>query len=218
MTWRDIFDMIIVNARKPDFFSQRNSMYQIVTEDGLMKPVVQAFKGGIFAGGSAAQVEKAVGIKGDDIMYVGDHIYTDAGVAKMTFRWRTCLIIRELEEEVLAAFEGRESRKKIIELMHKKELVGDLFNHLRLGFDPIRHNNGRFTKDPEILEMMMAQMLMVMTKLDEEIGLRISRDGADFSETWGYLCRAGVHDKSFLYRQIEKWADIYTSRVANFHR
>ena len=35
---------------------------------------------------------------------------------------------------------------------------------------------------------------------------------------WGYLSRAGVNDKSQLMRQIEKYADIYTSRVSNFLR
>lgn len=61
-------------------------MYKIVTSEGLMKPVFLAEKGGIYAGGSARQVEKAIGVEGDDILYVGDHIYTDAGVAKMKFR------------------------------------------------------------------------------------------------------------------------------------
>lgn len=27
-----------------------------------------------------------------------DHIYTDAALAKLRFRWRTALIVRELEE------------------------------------------------------------------------------------------------------------------------
>jgi hypothetical protein len=35
---------------------------------------------------------------------------------------------------------------------------------------------------------------------------------------WGYLSRAGLNDKSQLCRQIEKYADVYTSRVANFLR
>ena len=29
-------------------------------------------------------VEKALGVEGDDILYVGDHIYTDAGRAPAT--------------------------------------------------------------------------------------------------------------------------------------
>ena len=35
--------------------------------------------------------------------------------------------------------------------------------------------------------------------------------------TWGLLTRAG-NDKSHLARQVERYADIYTSRVSNFLR
>jgi ribonucleotide monophosphatase NagD (HAD superfamily) len=37
-----------------------------------------------------------------DIMYVGDHIYTDVNQSKMNLSWRTCLILRELEQEIQA--------------------------------------------------------------------------------------------------------------------
>jgi hypothetical protein len=40
--------------------------------------------------------------------------------------------VRELEEEVDALAVGKEHRRKLKELMNKKELVGDLFNNLRL--------------------------------------------------------------------------------------
>lgn len=195
-------------------------MYEIVTEDGLMKPVFKAEIGGIYAGGSAKQVEKAIRVNGDDILYVGDHIYTDAGVAKMMFRWRTCLIIRELEEEIRSIEAGKQDRQKIVELMYKKDLIGDLFNHLRLGYQSCEENGAtrQYTKDASSLRTSMAQMLMIMTKLDEEIASRLAENGRHFSEQWGHLCRAGLHDKSALCRQIEKWADIYTSRVSNFLR
>ena len=39
-------------------------------------------------------VEAALSMEGDDILYVGDHIYTDAALAKINFRWRTALIVR----------------------------------------------------------------------------------------------------------------------------
>jgi hypothetical protein len=46
----------------------------------------------------------------------------------------------------------------------------------------------------------------------------IEADGMHFNKRWGYLSRAGVNDKSQLMRQIEKYADIFTSRVSNFLR
>lgn len=55
-----------------------------------MRSLVQ---GALFCGGSARMVEAALGIEGDDILYVGDHIYTDAALAKINFRWRTALIV-----------------------------------------------------------------------------------------------------------------------------
>jgi 5'-nucleotidase len=37
-----------------------------------------------------------------EIVYIGDHIFTDVNVAKAYMKWRTVLIVRELEDEVLA--------------------------------------------------------------------------------------------------------------------
>lgn len=54
-----------------------------------MRPVYGAKKGRLYCGGSAIEVEKALNVEGDDILYVGDHIYTDAGLAKMKFQYNT---------------------------------------------------------------------------------------------------------------------------------
>jgi hypothetical protein len=45
-------------------------------------------------------VETALGIHGDEILYVGDHIYTDVSQSKVHIRWRTALICRKLEEDI----------------------------------------------------------------------------------------------------------------------
>ena len=49
-------------------------------------------------------------------------------------------------------------------------------------------------------------------------GPMLEQDGQAFNKHWGYLSRAGLNDKSQFTRQIEKYADVYTSRVANFLR
>ena len=35
---------VIVQARKPDFFNNNMSLYEVVTEDGLMRPAMTARK------------------------------------------------------------------------------------------------------------------------------------------------------------------------------
>jgi len=42
---------VIVMARKPDFFSYNMSLYEVVTQDGLMRPVLAAKRGGLYCGG-----------------------------------------------------------------------------------------------------------------------------------------------------------------------
>lgn len=263
MTWRDVFDMVIVMSRKPEFFSYSMPLYEVVTPDGLMRPVLAARLGGLYCGGSARQVEAALGVEGDDILYVGDHIYTDAALAKINFRWRTALIIRELEQEVQALAAGRPHRDELKQLMAKKEIVGDLLNHLRLarqratapdrdaaaaaaanggqtaageaagversaGSSSSASSSGSGSRlsggealsieDEEALNETLAQLLLVLDELDARIGPMLEQDGRHFNRRWGYLSRAGLNDKSQLCRQIEKYADVYSSRVSNFLR
>ncbi len=39
-------------------------------------------------------LEESLGLSGDDILYVGDHIFTDVNISKNISRWRTALIVR----------------------------------------------------------------------------------------------------------------------------
>ncbi|XP_021774690.1 5'-nucleotidase domain-containing protein 4-like [Chenopodium quinoa] len=221
MDWRDLFDMVIVSARKPEFFQMSHPMYEVVTGEGLMRPCFKACTGGLYSGGSAQMVESSLGVQGDEILYVGDHIYTDVSQSKVHLRWRTALICRELEDEYTALIGSRAHRASLIELINQKEVLGDLFNQLRLALQrrmkdrPAQTFAATKLDDKELTESMQ-KLLIVMQKLDEKIAPMLETDGELFNKRWGFLSRAGLWDKSHLMRQIEKYADIYTSRVSNF--
>ncbi|KAJ4721879.1 5-nucleotidase [Melia azedarach] len=221
MGWRDLFDMVIVSARKPEFFQMSHPLYEVVTGEGLMRPCFKARTGGVYSGGSAQMIESSLNVHGDEILYVGDHIYTDVSQSKVHLRWRTALICRELEEEYNALINSRGNRARLVELINQKEVVGDLFNQLRLSLQ--RRTKGRPAQtlaatnmDDQELTESMQKLLVVMQRLDQKIAPMLESDGELFNKRWGFLSRAGLWDKSHLMRQIEKYADIYTSRVSNF--
>ncbi|KAL2338878.1 hypothetical protein Fmac_013324 [Flemingia macrophylla] len=221
MGWRDLFDIVIVSARKPEFFQMSHPMYEVVTGEGLMRPCFKAQTGGLYSGGSAQMVENSLDIHGDEILYVGDHIYTDVSQSKVHLRWRTALICRELEEEYSALIGSRSYRESLVELINQKEVVGDLFNQLRLALqrrskDRPAQTLAATNMNDEDLTDSMQKLLIVMQRLDEKIAPMLEADGELFNSRWGFLSRAGLWDKSHLMRQIEKYADIYTSRVSNF--
>ncbi|KAH9311859.1 hypothetical protein KI387_026894, partial [Taxus chinensis] len=203
--------------------SGSDSKVDVVEQTIIVHILQYKYDGGLYSGGSAQMVEKALDIHGDEILYVGDHIYTDVSQSKVHFRWRTALICRELEEEFTALACGKDHREKLIRLMNQKEVVGDVFNQLRLALQ--RRTRGRAAQirsatemnDRELTENMQ-KLLIVMEELDKRIAPMLEADGEHFNKRWGYLSRAGLWDKSHLTRQIEKYADIYTSRVSNFLR
>ena len=65
-------------------------------------------RGKIYEGGNLRDLERALGVTGDEVLYVGDHIYGDILRSKKESAWRTAMIIQELEGEVLAHDSCRE--------------------------------------------------------------------------------------------------------------
>lgn len=156
------------------------------------------------------QIEEALGVNGNDILYVGDHIYSDAALAKINLQWRTALVIRELEREVKALSLARPHRAKLKELLQKKELLGDLFNNIRvqrqrqISCDQSLGEISSMLDDGELVNEALAQLVLHMQALDDEIAPMVKEDGKEFNKRWGYMSRAGVNDKTLLQNQIEK--------------
>jgi len=221
MSWRDLFDVIIVSSRKPAFFSQTMPLYEIVTEDGMMREKFRMKEGRVYSGGNAGMVEKLFNCDSDDVMYVGDHIFTDVNIAKAYMRWRTALIVREVEEEVIAMDRGRQTTQELSDLVKSKEQCANILNHLRTELHRFRSTNQStlFNAESEKeLRQTMARLLSTMVDYDNQIAPMLYQEGSHFNPYWGYLSRAGFNDKSHFMRQIEKYADVYTSRVSNFLR
>ncbi|MBK8258689.1 MAG: HAD-IG family 5'-nucleotidase [Polyangiaceae bacterium] len=217
MTFRDLFDVVIVGARKPEFFSSRNPLFEVTSEDGLLRPVVGPMQNGkAYFGGNAAAVEEYLGCSGDEILYVGDHIWVDVKISKSVLRWRTALVLWELEDEVAAAEKRVESEAKLGELMAEKERLDALGCSLRLELQRIHSGYGPVpTASESDLTKALADVRAQIVALDSTIAPLAQAVTYTPNENWGSLLYAG-NDKSHLARQIERAADVYTSRVSNF--
>jgi HAD superfamily 5'-nucleotidase-like hydrolase len=215
MTWRDLFHVAVVAARKPDFFSGDKPMFKLANEDGLVRPVVgDLSEEGIYLGGNASMIEDFLGLSGDRILYVGDHIFSDVNVTKSVLRWRTALVVRELEDEIKAIDESQQRQDKIEELMDQKIQREKTYSALRLKKQRIQNDDAR-DNDVSDIQKRMNALRDEMIDIDRQIRPLVREDGRNFNPDWGYLMRAG-NDKSMYTRQIERFADIYTSRVSNF--
>ena len=68
----------------------------------------------VFQGGNWAHLHRLLGLSsGSQLMYVGDHMYSDILRSKRTLGWRTVLIIPELDTEVREMELAEESRRHV---------------------------------------------------------------------------------------------------------
>jgi 5'-nucleotidase len=216
MTWRQLFDLVIVSARKPAFFTEQGPFFEVVDEAGLLRPLTGPLRtGGVYLGGSAAQVEKDLGSSGDEFLYVGDHMFGDVHVSKRSLRWRTALVLRELEAEVAALEDYRPTEVRLRTLMGEKETLETRLSQSRLALQRLHTGYGPLANvDAATLEARIHDLRGQLVALDAEIA-PLAQAGSELTNArWGLLTRAG-NDKSHLTRQIERYADIYTSRVSN---
>ncbi len=217
MTWRDLFDISIVSSRKPDFFSSRSPAFEIVDDDGLLREHRGPLKqGGIYLGAHAALVEESLQLTGEQILYVGDHIYSDVKVSKSLHRWRTALILRELEKEieVLRSFEPAQARLSL--LMAQKANMEAEYSAMRLErLRKSKEYGPQPGRDVEEYDRLMADLRRRMIEMDETITPFAEQASSLHNPNWGLLMRTG-NDKSHFASQVERSADVYTSRVSNF--
>ena len=215
-SWRGLFDTVIVSANKPEFFTSSNPLYKVVDEErSLLQPHHGPIEqGGAFFGGNARLVEQSLEVSGDEILYVGDHVFGDVHFSTAVLRWRTSLILRELESEVGALIDFLPGQERLTELMDRKARLESELSALRLAAQRVRLGYADSPIDVADVPQQLTRVRKDLGALDDQIAPYAIEAGRLRNETWGPLMRAGA-DKSLFARQVEGYADIYTSRVSN---
>jgi HAD superfamily 5'-nucleotidase-like hydrolase len=216
--WRSLFDLIIVQAKKPSFFDGSAALTEVLDDQGSERPVDGPLRAGaIYRGGNAQLVQEHFGVDGAEILYVGDHVYADVHVSSQIRRWRTALVLRELEREVVQERAFAAEQRELETLMHDKGLLEHEQSILRLALQRLEHGSEvppDAPASPALLHERLRVLRSATEALDQRIAPMVRRSGQIGHEHWGPLLRAG-NDKSRLARQIERHADVYTSRVSN---
>lgn len=168
-----------------------------------------------FQGGSYRHLHAMLGITvGNQVLYVGDHIYGDILRSKKTLGWRTMLVVPELAHEMrcLQKSDARNEYAKIKELRRRRD---DLADALQLAEDAARHGkNATFARSEYITDAEIAAL-----EKESDAARDAHRDAvralhAGFHPVWGQLMKAGNQNSRFAH-QLERYACLYTSHCRN---
>jgi HAD superfamily 5'-nucleotidase-like hydrolase len=205
-SWQDLFNIVVTLANKPKFFTDKLPLLKVDPKTGLMKNHHGQIEEGIYQGGCAQTIQKSSGLTGEQILYLGDHIYGDVLQIKKTCNWRTGLVIDELIQETEANEKSAPIRAEINTLMKQKIDMEQKLDEL---FDKEQDKG----KKPD--KAKLQEHFQKIEKVDKKIGKLIRSHTQHFNAYWGETMRAGV-EPSRLAGQIEKYACIYMAKVSDF--
>lgn len=98
--WKDYFDVVIVQARKPRFFTDETRPFRVFdTKTGthLWDRVCKLERNKTYFEGTVKQLQELMNWSGHEVLYFGDHPYSDLADATLEHGWRTGAIISELD-------------------------------------------------------------------------------------------------------------------------
>src|SRR4029079_17069020 len=185
---------------------------------------------------------KALGVTGDRVLYVGDHIYGDILRSKKESAWRTAMIIQEMEAEVNAHEGCREEHEKSGLLEERREELEDQLRYYQQRFKDLT----RKLEDDPVTQVVEAPALSILVPppamrmngasqnelertrvkraverirgqlrtLDAETGKLEREIARRFHPYWGSLLKEANETSSFG-DQVEEYACLYTSRVSH---
>ncbi|KAL2936161.1 hypothetical protein RDABS01_011667 [Bienertia sinuspersici] len=195
--WRELFDVVIAKANKPDFYtSERPFRCYDTNKDTLAFSKVDAFlPKKVYYHGCLKSFLQITKWHGPEVIYFGDHLFSDLrGPSKAG--WRTAAIIHELENEIQIqnddTYRFEQAKFHIIQ-----ELLGRL------------HATVVDSLKSEAYKSLMDELN------DERQKARCSMKNM-FNKAFGatFLTDTG-QESSFAYH-IHQYADVYTSKPENF--
>jgi HAD superfamily 5'-nucleotidase-like hydrolase len=204
--WSELFNLVITFASKPKFFTDKAPLLQIDSKTGLMNNHHGKIENGIYQGGNAETIQKNSNLSGEQILYLGDHIYGDVLKIKKTCNWRTALVIDELIAEKEGNRQAEPSMKKISVLMKEKTEIENKMD---------QYADGEIEKGKKPSREKIQAQLNKISAIDQKISELIQTHNQFFNPYWGETMRAG-QEPSRLAGQIEKYACIYMSKISDF--
>lgn len=203
--WQDLFEYTITLASKPRFFYDNLSFLKINPDTGYMSNITGPITPGVYQGGCATKFTDDLGLKGDEILYIGDHIYGDILRLKKDCNWRTALVVEELGEEIAA-------QKKTVEI--EKEIAASMVVKKTLEQNYINIHTQRIDEATNKYDIELNTLQTEITTIDQQISKLIQDQQKYFNPKWDRIFRAGAEESYFAY-QVDRYACIYMEKLSD---
>lgn len=204
-TWQNLFEFSITLSNKPRFFYDNLNFLSVDPDTGSMTNMQGPVIPGIYQGGNAKKFTNDLNLNGDEILYIGDHIYGDILRLKKDCNWRTALVVEELGDEIASQQKARPIENLINAKMNNKKALEEQYIEIQSiqNFSELKKHSSK-----------QQQIHNQITNIDNEIANLLLEEKKLFNPNWGRIFRAGAEESYFAY-QVERYACIYMEKLSD---
>jgi 5'-nucleotidase len=222
-SWRSYFDIIVVAACKPEFFTEERPFVELDAEGTpLARPSVGPFaRGHIYSGGNLKAFEQRARAGGDGVLFVGDHIYGDMLRSRKSSTWRTAMIVQELEHEIGTTDAQRPRLAELDRMDARLNQLDAELNERQTALRALQRTEtdgvlaaGKLSAKHKAIKADIDRLRGELKRTNAEHRALETETDAAFNPHWGPLFREGYEISKFG-EQVEAYACVYTSRVSN---
>mmetsp|Transcript_20832 Transcript_20832/g.36941 ORF Transcript_20832/g.36941 Transcript_20832/m.36941 type:complete len:539 (+) Transcript_20832:72-1688(+) len=201
--WLELFDVVMTDTQKPSFFSSKNPFRQIDLGTSpassrriKWSEVTKLEPGSAYSKGNVDDLMRMTGWQGDQVLYVGDHIFADLRRPARNHGWWTAAIVHELETEI-----KKQATPEYQSVAFRIQMLEEILR--RVQWAPS-------TTDPNF------DLMGLLDELEQE-RIQLRREMNDmFNPNFGSVFTAAANNTSLFSSSLERYVDLYTSRLENF--
>ncbi len=227
-SWRNYFDVVITGASKPAFFSERAAHSRDRRH--------HRGQHGAGRGHGAGARQDLPGRQPAGLREAHRHARATrcctsaitstatSSSRKKTSLWRTCMVVQEIEDELVYLESRREEIERLADLEQLQARLDDEVGRHKARLNSIEKRLEKDKPEPAAKETLEADFKAVKLELDrlrkafKEVGELVRTLEGDvergFNASWGLHFKEG-NENSRFGEQVEQYACLYTSRVSN---
>jgi HAD superfamily 5'-nucleotidase-like hydrolase len=230
LDWLDLFDLVIVGGGKPTFLEDENlPIFRVHPEDqGRLSnmdnalfdpPEVSLAAGKVFQGGNFNHLHHLLGdtvLAGEQIVYVGDHMFSDVIRGKRSLGWRTVLVVPELEQEVDVELREAVLRRRVMDVRELRDELDEWVDRLSMLLVSCDNDEtkGDLTARRDSIEKELLKAQSELLNIKHAFSNELREYHEKFHPIWGQVFKVGYQNSRFA-QQVQTYSCLYTSKVSN---
>lgn len=226
-TWQHYFDVVVMSAQKPGFFSRVDVDGDQSPESRRgLSPLVNSERNMVFQAGNVRALERILGVRGSRVLFIGDHLVEDVEAPQKSSAWRTMMIVPELEQDLRAQLACQHDLRRLASLDEQQRELEDELRSYRLDYKEQERQvdsarlvcNDVLAAAAELerlrVKRSLSQVRRILRQVSSEIAQIEQRYARQCHAVWGSPFRDGLELTSFGNR-LRLSACLYSSAVTN---